>query len=124
MDGGARLGRITLSFAGFVVAIAVILATSGNSCTSANRTLVVPPEIAGAEFVGTSACGDCHADIVEHFASATHATMKQKMQKTAAFINRVALTEYNAFVQPNNWSEAERNGSFVGCNTLLGTTNL
>jgi DmsE family decaheme c-type cytochrome len=35
--------------------------------------MVAPPEIAGAELVGSSACGDCHSDIAEHFPSATHA---------------------------------------------------
>lgn len=43
------------------------------SCVVANRTIVAPPKIAGAEFVGSKECAQCHEDTSKHFASATHA---------------------------------------------------
>lgn len=38
----------------------------------AERTLVAPPEIAGAHFVGNAACVDCHTNIVRQFPSSAH----------------------------------------------------
>ena len=57
------------------VVAAVFVAASINSCTTAAPTFLAPPEIAGAEFVGSSACGDCHIDIAEDFHGATHAVL-------------------------------------------------
>ncbi len=45
------------------------------SCLAVNRTVVAPPQVAGAHFVGTKACTECHADTTEHFASASHAKL-------------------------------------------------
>ena len=72
-----RPGRIAaLSFGGaLAIATAGVIAVSSNSCTTTNTVLVAPPEIAGAEFVGTSECSTCHADIVDHFSSATHSAL-------------------------------------------------
>jgi predicted CXXCH cytochrome family protein len=42
------------------------------SCVVANRTMLVPPFVAGAEFVGTKKCAECHADKTDNFASASH----------------------------------------------------
>ena len=44
-------------------------------CVAANRTLVIPPQIAGAKFVGTKECSQCHEDQTEHFATASHARL-------------------------------------------------
>ncbi len=45
------------------------------SCVVADRTVVAPPQIAGATFVGTAECSQCHEDQTDHFASATHAKL-------------------------------------------------
>jgi predicted CXXCH cytochrome family protein len=45
---------------------------SMNSCVSASRTIVAPPEIPNAEFVGSETCALCHEDIAARFAGATH----------------------------------------------------
>lgn len=50
--------------------LAVILV----SC-STTRTLVAPPSIAGATFVGTESCDTCHGEIVRDFHTATHARL-------------------------------------------------
>lgn len=43
------------------------------SCLSVDRTVVAPPRVAGAQYVGSKACAQCHADVADHFAGATHA---------------------------------------------------
>ncbi len=43
------------------------------SCVVASRTVVAPPKIAGAEYVGSKECAQCHEDTTKHFGSATHA---------------------------------------------------
>jgi predicted CXXCH cytochrome family protein len=45
------------------------------SCLSVNRTVLAPPQIVGAQFTGTKACVECHADETDHFASATHSRL-------------------------------------------------
>jgi nitrate/TMAO reductase-like tetraheme cytochrome c subunit len=51
------------------------------SCVVADRTLVAPPQIAGAKFVGTKECAQCHEDHTEHFAGATHSRLALKDEK-------------------------------------------
>jgi predicted CXXCH cytochrome family protein len=43
------------------------------SCISVNRTIVAPPFVAGANFVGNKECTECHKEQTGHFGSATHA---------------------------------------------------
>ncbi len=45
------------------------------SCVVANRPQLAPPAIAGAHYVGTKSCVECHAEQTDHFASATHARL-------------------------------------------------
>ncbi len=45
------------------------------SCVMVNRTIVAPPQIAGATFVGSKNCAECHANITGNFHDATHAKM-------------------------------------------------
>ncbi|MFI5356122.1 MAG: cytochrome c3 family protein [Opitutales bacterium] len=45
------------------------------SCVVANRTIVAPPGIAGAHYIGDKQCAQCHADKTDHFATATHAKL-------------------------------------------------
>lgn len=42
------------------------------SCITVDRTVVAPPKIAGAQYVGSKTCAQCHSDTVDHFAGATH----------------------------------------------------
>ncbi|MGH7994732.1 MAG: cytochrome c3 family protein [Opitutaceae bacterium] len=45
------------------------------SCISGERTIVAPPAIAGAHYVGSQACVQCHAATVHSFLTATHAKL-------------------------------------------------
>ena len=45
------------------------------SCVTATRTVVAPPRIAGAQYVGTKACNECHEETVSHFGTASHAKL-------------------------------------------------
>src|ERR1700722_15765982 len=45
------------------------------SCISVDRTVLAPPQILGAHYVGSQACAQCHADQVHSFAGATHAKL-------------------------------------------------
>jgi predicted CXXCH cytochrome family protein len=45
-----------------------------NSC-STNRTVVAPPEIEGATYVGDKVCLDCHANISRAFPASPHARL-------------------------------------------------
>jgi len=44
------------------------------SCAT-DRTIIAPPSIPGAEFVGSEACDTCHSEIVRDFKTATHARL-------------------------------------------------
>src|ERR1044071_2855183 len=46
------------------------------SCATVKRTVLAPPNIPGAEFVGSQTCADCHEAIVRDFKTATHARLK------------------------------------------------
>jgi predicted CXXCH cytochrome family protein len=48
------------------------------SCVTGNRTLVVPPQIAGAKFVGSEACAECHETITKPFRTAVHNNLRAK----------------------------------------------
>lgn len=45
------------------------------SCVVVDRPMIAPPQIAGAVFVGSNECKECHGDLVQHFASSTHARL-------------------------------------------------
>jgi predicted CXXCH cytochrome family protein len=45
------------------------------SCVTTERAIVAPPQIAGAKYVGSKQCAECHDDITSHFASASHARL-------------------------------------------------
>ncbi len=48
------------------------------SCVTVDRTVVAPPQIPGAKYVGTKECAQCHSDIADHFGSAAHARLATK----------------------------------------------
>lgn len=45
------------------------------SCGTVERTVVVPPQIPGAEFIGTEECEMCHDELVAGFKFASHARL-------------------------------------------------
>jgi predicted CXXCH cytochrome family protein len=45
------------------------------SCMSVNRSVIAPPAVPGANFVGTQSCAECHEDVVTGFHDASHAKM-------------------------------------------------
>ena len=45
------------------------------SCTMVDRTVVAPPQVAGATFVGSKECAQCHEETVKGFDTATHARL-------------------------------------------------
>ncbi len=58
----------------WVVAFGLMFGTWGlMSCGTVERTLVSPPQIAGASYVGSASCADCHEEKNRSFESATHA---------------------------------------------------
>src|SRR3954451_15820186 len=57
---------------GGTAALAVVLL----SCSTTEHTILAPPSIPGAEFVGSEACSTCHEQITRTFATATHARLK------------------------------------------------
>lgn len=61
---------------GGTAALTVILLSC--STFESNRTLLAPPSIPGAEFVGSEACDTCHSDIVRDFRTASHARLQAK----------------------------------------------
>jgi predicted CXXCH cytochrome family protein len=54
------------------------------SCVVANRAVVAPPQVAGAHYVGTKQCAECHAEITEHFDNATHNNLALKDPKVGS----------------------------------------
>lgn len=59
---------------GIGAAISLILLSCSSMETS--RSILVPPSIPGAEFVGSEACATCHEQIARDFPTATHARLK------------------------------------------------
>ncbi len=45
------------------------------SCVTAERIIVSPAHVAGATYVGSKECAQCHSDKTDHFAGATHARL-------------------------------------------------
>jgi predicted CXXCH cytochrome family protein len=46
------------------------------SCSTVQRTVLAPPAVPGAEYVGSETCAQCHEAIYRDFATATHARLK------------------------------------------------
>jgi len=53
------------------------------SCSTLERTLVAPPEIEGATFVGNKGCVDCHANYTRIFPASPHARIHVETAKMA-----------------------------------------
>ena len=63
-----RWTKTTLIFGGATLWGIVLI-----GCVAVNRTMLAPPQIAGATYVGNKECTQCHEDQTGHFATATHA---------------------------------------------------
>jgi predicted CXXCH cytochrome family protein len=63
--------------AGALLAVAG-LALGVVSCETVDRTVVIPPNIPGAKFVGSQECATCHENITRDFKTATHARLQAK----------------------------------------------
>jgi predicted CXXCH cytochrome family protein len=80
LEQSARDDRFAArSFVGSLALIALML-TAGlvQSCMKPSGTIVAPPAIAGAEFVGSDTCATCHDELAEEFQGATHALLQAK----------------------------------------------
>jgi predicted CXXCH cytochrome family protein len=73
---GSRKRLLWISASVAALAVAMI------SCSTVTRTIVVPPSIPGATFVGTKACADCHEEIVRDFKTADHARLMANGKNT------------------------------------------
>src|SRR6266571_9315693 len=64
--------RRLMVVSGVVAATAVAI-----SCATVNRTVMAPPSIPGAQFVGSETCSQCHEPITRDFKTATHMRLKE-----------------------------------------------
>lgn len=69
--------RITIGRMAAILACAglALLALLLGSCSTTDRTAVVPLKIEGATFVGDKACADCHENITRIFPASAHARL-------------------------------------------------
>src|SRR5213596_867005 len=71
-----------------MAALALALAGAGallfSSCSSLERTVVAPPQIPGAHYVGNRVCADCHTNIARIFPASPHARFYKDDLKWAA----------------------------------------
>jgi len=68
MTTAPRWTKTTLLFGGVAVWGLILI-----GCVAVNRTVLAPPAVAGAQYVGSKACAECHSDQTDHFGSASHA---------------------------------------------------
>src|SRR3954454_24023540 len=61
-----------------VVSASAVLAVIAISCGTLTRTVLAPPQIPGATFVGSQSCQQCHEDITKKFKTAEHARLVAK----------------------------------------------
>ena len=55
-----------------------------SSCSTVNRSVIVPPEIEGATFVGNKTCADCHTNIARIFPASPHGRFYKEDLKWAS----------------------------------------
>jgi predicted CXXCH cytochrome family protein len=76
---GSKRGWLALFFTAAVALAAVTFI----SCSSLQRTIVAPPMIEGASFVGNKSCFECHTNISRSFPSSPHARVHFEGAKMA-----------------------------------------
>jgi predicted CXXCH cytochrome family protein len=57
---------------GVLLAAGCVTGLLASACGTLTRTVGMPPEIEGAEFVGNTACIACHAEYTRHYAGSAH----------------------------------------------------
>lgn len=65
-----RWTRNTLLFGGIATWGLLLI-----SCVAVNRTMMAPPNIPGAKFVGSQQCAECHQNVTSTFHDATHSKL-------------------------------------------------
>jgi len=70
----AQQSKNLLWIAGGGASVALVLI----SCGTSTRTLMAPPSIAGATFIGSSECATCHEKVARDFRTADHAKLQAK----------------------------------------------
>ncbi len=70
MSTHSRWTKSTLIFGGAAIWGLLLV-----SCVTTSRTIVAPPSIPGASFVGSGKCSTCHDDISHGFHDATHSKL-------------------------------------------------
>jgi predicted CXXCH cytochrome family protein len=60
------------------IAVAATVAIVAVSCGTFDSTLMAPPQIPGATFVGSKSCEQCHQEIFKKFKTADHARLMAK----------------------------------------------
>ena len=73
MSANRRWNRSSVIFGG--VALWGLLLVG---CVVVDRTIVAPPLVPGATYVGSKKCAECHEDQSSHFAGATHSRLALK----------------------------------------------
>jgi predicted CXXCH cytochrome family protein len=81
--GHSAGGLMVLAGCGTAVGLAVALVVL-TSCAATDRTVVAPPAIEGATFVGNAACTECHTNIVRVFRGSPHGRYYKDELKWAA----------------------------------------
>lgn len=71
-------GKLLWIAGGGASAAVVLLSCS----TTTTRTIMAPPSIPGAEFVGSEECAQCHEEITRDFRTASHAKLMAKGDKS------------------------------------------
>jgi predicted CXXCH cytochrome family protein len=54
------------------------------ACSTVNRTVVLPPEIEGAHYIGNRNCADCHTNITRIFPASAHGKLNSDDLKFAS----------------------------------------
>jgi predicted CXXCH cytochrome family protein len=57
--------------------VGAVSAITFSSCVYVHPVVILPPKVAGAEFVGSEACSECHEALHERFEWATHARLME-----------------------------------------------
>lgn len=79
-----RLVKVPRSVLGLACWAALgVLALLAGSCSTTQRSVIAPPMIEGATFVGDKACMDCHANITRAFPMSPHAGLHLEGGKMA-----------------------------------------
>ena len=76
MSSPSRWTKSTLIFGGAAIWGLLLV-----SCVMVDRTVVAPPQITGATYVGSKECAQCHEEKTGHFADSTHARLALKDDK-------------------------------------------